>query len=305
MAINPYLVDDTGAQNLVEDITIEIIKGTGRDVVYVPRNYVNLDRIFGEDLSANFTNSYTIEAYVDTYKGFAGTDVVNQFGIEVKDKLELTIAKKRFEQEVTANVTTITRPREGDLIYFPLSKSLFEINFVEHENPFYALGKRYSYYLTCEMFTYSLENITTGNSAINEIYTNSYRTFYDLGLTGLTGANQFYSGQHVIQSGACGGVGQVWEWISGNSTGYVLTIDILSGTFSAGSFVYGTGDTAGVFMGTTAYIIGITANDNRYVSFGPSKTLKGENDIFERENFANNITPFNECDPFSERGCSC
>ncbi|MFN9900169.1 MAG: hypothetical protein ACK55Z_15535, partial [bacterium] len=170
-------------------------------IVYVPRQYANLDKIFGEDIGSNFTTSYIIEAYVDTYKGFNGTDIVNQFGIEVKDKLEITMAKRRFEEEVTSVEANITRPREGDLIYFPLSKSLFEINFVEHENPFYALGKRYSYFLTCEMFSYSMEKINTGNTAINEIYTGSYRHFYDLYLTHLTGGGTFYQGQFVHQTG--------------------------------------------------------------------------------------------------------
>lgn len=297
MAINPYLGDDTGAQNLVEDITIEIIKGTGRDIIYVPRQYVNLDRLFGEDLATNFTNSYTIEAYVDTYRGFNGTDIVNQFGIEVKDKLEITMAKRRFEEEVTANVPSITRPREGDLIYFPLSGSLFEINFVEHENPFYALGKRYSYYLTCEMFSYSMEKMTTGNTAIDQIYTNSSRTFYDFVLTSLTGGGTFYPGQYVMQSGGSGGMGQIWTW---GASGSILTVDILSGTFSTAYSLYGTGDTAGNFAGTTASILSITANDNRYMAFGPSKTLKGNNDDIEQERFADNIVPFDQTDPFSQ-----
>jgi hypothetical protein len=98
MPTNPYLQEYSGEQNLVEDITIEIIKGMGRDVIYIPRQYVDLDRIFGEDISSKFTNSYPIEAYVDSWKGFNGTDIVNQFGIEVKDKLSLTIAKRRFEE---------------------------------------------------------------------------------------------------------------------------------------------------------------------------------------------------------------
>lgn len=298
MAINPYLGDDTGQQNLVEDITIEVIKGTGRDVVYVPRQYANLDRIFGEDLGSHFTTSYTIEAYVDTYKGFNGTDIVNQFGIEVKDKLELTIAKRRFEEEITSNESSITRPREGDLIYFPLSKSLFEINFVEHENPFYALGKRYSYFLTCEMFTYSMEKINTGNTAINEIYTGTCRTFYDLALTNLTGGGTFYPGQYVRQTGGSGGYGNIWLW---GASGSILTIDITSGTFSTEYPIYGIGDTAGEFAGTTASIVSITPNTNCYVSFGPSKTLKGNNEDFEQERFANNIIQsFNENDPFAE-----
>jgi hypothetical protein len=107
--------------------------------------------------------------YLQSYKGFEGTDIISQFGIEIKDKVTLVFARKRFSEEVTINDTTITRPREGDLIYFPASKSLFEINFVEHENPFYPLGKLYSYYITAELFTYSYEKINTNITALDNV----------------------------------------------------------------------------------------------------------------------------------------
>jgi hypothetical protein len=109
--------------------------------------------------------------YIQSFKGFDGTDVITQFGLEIKDKITLIMARKRFKEEVTDIDRSITRPREGDLIYFPLSKSLFEINFVEHENPFYPLGKLYSYQITAELFTYSYEKITTTNTDINSPYT--------------------------------------------------------------------------------------------------------------------------------------
>ena len=61
-----------------------------------------------------------------------------------------------------------TRPREGDLVYFPLGQRLFEIKFVEHEDPFYQLGKNYVYQLKCELFEYEDEVIDT---TIHEIDT--------------------------------------------------------------------------------------------------------------------------------------
>lgn len=297
MPVNPYFQDYAGEQNLVEDVTIEIIQGMGRDVIYVPRQYANIDRIFGEDIATKFTNSYTIEAYVDSWKGFNGTDIVNQFGIEVKDKLSLTISKKRFEQLITANDGTITRPREGDLIYFPLSKSIFEINFVEHENPFYPLGKRYSYFLTCEMFSYSMEKISTGHTFINEIYDTSYRTFYDLNILSFVGASAFYEGQKIVGSS---GSGEIIDWIAGTTT---MTINILSGTFASGTTIYTIGNSAGNRPMSYAYISGITANPNRYMSYGPGKSLKGNNEDFEAERFNENIVPFDEKNPFSEGSC--
>lgn len=171
MAVNPYFYNYGNEQNLVEDITIEIIKATGQDCLYVPRQYLNIDRLFGENPASSFTKTYTIEMYLQSYKGFEGTDIISQFGIEIKDKVTLVFARKRFNEEVTVNDVTITRPREGDLIYFPASKSLFEINFVEHENPFYPLGKLYSYYITAELFTYSYEKINTNITALDNVST--------------------------------------------------------------------------------------------------------------------------------------
>ena len=171
MAVNPYFYNYGNEQNLVEDMTIEIIKATGQDCLYVPRQYLNIDKIFGENPASSFTKTYTLEMYLQSYKGFEGTDIISQFGIEIKDKVTLVFARKRFSEEVTLNDITITRPREGDLIYFPASKSLFEINFVEHENPFYPLGKLYSYYVTAELFTYSYEKINTNISYIDSVST--------------------------------------------------------------------------------------------------------------------------------------
>ena len=169
MAINPYFYNNTNEQNLVEDITVEIIKATGQDCLYVPREYLSIDKVFGEDPGSSFTTTYTIEMYLQSFKGFDGTDIITQFGIEIKDKVSLVFAKRRFKEEVTNKNTAITRPREGDLIYFPTSKSLFEINFVEHENPFYPLGKLYSYMITAELFTYSYEKIDTDIPALDSV----------------------------------------------------------------------------------------------------------------------------------------
>jgi hypothetical protein len=149
--------------------------------LYVPRKYFNVDRVFGENPASYFEKTYTIEMYIMSFKGFEGTDVITQFGIEIKDKINLVLSRKRFREEVTTIEPTIIRPREGDLIYFPLSKSLFEINFVEHENPLYPLGKLYSYMITAELFTYSYEKIDTTNQNVNKPYTttgaNSGATF--------------------------------------------------------------------------------------------------------------------------------
>ena len=173
MATNPYInLTNVGTeQRLVEDITVELIQGMGQDCYYIPRIYFHIDKLFGEDPTTSFEKTYKIEMYIQSYKGFDGTDVITQFGLEIKDKISLLMARRRFREQVTVYDSSLIRPREGDLIYFPLSKSLFEINFVEHENPLYPLGRLYSYQITAELFTYSYEKIDTVNSDINKPYT--------------------------------------------------------------------------------------------------------------------------------------
>lgn len=175
MATNPYinLTNRHSEQDLVEDITVEVIQAMGQDCYYIPRKYFVVDKLFGEDPGSSFEKIYTVEMYIQSFKGFDGTDIITQFGIEIKDKITLLVARRRFRDQVTNQDPTVIRPREGDLIYFPLSKSLFEINFVEHENPLYPLGKLYSYQITAELFTYSYEKIDTANSSVNTPYTST------------------------------------------------------------------------------------------------------------------------------------
>jgi hypothetical protein len=170
---NPYFQNYQPEQDLVEGITIEIIQATGVDCYYIPRDYLSIDKIFGEDPGSYFDNAYVLEMYLQSFRGFEGNDVITQFGLEIKDKVNLVFARKRFKQEVTDKNGSITRPREGDLIYFPPSKSLFEINFVEHENPFYPLGRLYSYFITAELFTYSYEKLSTSIEAVDQLVNNT------------------------------------------------------------------------------------------------------------------------------------
>ena len=171
---SPYFKENSSEQNLVEDLSIESIKINGRAMVYIPRQLINEDKLFGEDTEAKFDDGYEIEMYIQSVNGFEGDgDILSKFGIQINDRMDLVVARKRFEQEVTTYQSEIVRPREGDLIFFPLSRTLFEINFVEHENPFYQLGKLYTYYLTCETFTYSHEDMDTGFSQIDALETDT------------------------------------------------------------------------------------------------------------------------------------
>jgi hypothetical protein len=151
-------------QNLYEDLVIESLKMYGQDVYYIPRSAISKDEILNEEYS-RFEEAYTIELYIPNVEGFGGEgNLLSKFGLQIRDQATFIISKKRFSQLVSldSNVIASERPREGDLIYLPLSKSLFEIKFVEHEKPFYQLSHFVIYELECELFEYSAEQFETG-----------------------------------------------------------------------------------------------------------------------------------------------
>lgn len=180
MPVNPYFKEYIGEQNLLHDLTVETIRTMGRDMIYIPREYLNKDLVFGEDPISQFKDVYTIEMYIQNVTSFAGQmNVINKFGINITDKVTLQVAKRRFDEIVYANNNLIKTPREGDLIYFPFNKSLFEINYVEDKMPFFQFGILTTYTLTCELFTYSFETIETGVEEIDEVEDKrKYNMFY-------------------------------------------------------------------------------------------------------------------------------
>jgi len=147
----------------------------GVEVYYIPRRYLTEKTIIKEVIESKFDNAYPLEAYVDTYDGYEGQGtLLSKFGVQPLNDLSLIISKERFETYIsplTKNIPDIklsTRPKEGDLIWFPLGDRLFEIKFVEHEKPFYQLQKTYVYELRCELFRYEDEVIDTGVEEIDD-----------------------------------------------------------------------------------------------------------------------------------------
>lgn len=163
----------TNEQRLVEDLVIESLKIYGHDVYYLPRTIVNRDLILDEDALSQFTQAYSLEMYLENVDGFEGEgDLFTKFGIEVRDSATFILSKRRWEQLVQTSGGTFQldgRPAEGDLLYFGKTGSLFEIKYVEFQNPFYQLGKIYVFKLQCELFDYSSEVLKTGIEAIDDI----------------------------------------------------------------------------------------------------------------------------------------
>ena len=171
-----YFSHGTKSEQLLhEDITVEAISIYGQNFYYIPRQLVAKDEILGEDRLSEFKKAFSIEMYLENDGGFEGQGAfIQRFGgMMMEQSATLTVARRRWDQLVGRfGVTTIpSRPNEGDLLYFPLTDGLFEIKFVQHQDPFYQIGKLFVYKLEVELFQYSSERISTGTTQIDDFET--------------------------------------------------------------------------------------------------------------------------------------
>jgi hypothetical protein len=297
MTLNPYIRLHNHTykpeQNLVEDLTVEAIKIHGLEMYYSPRELVVRDDIFGESKYSRFNSFSMIEMYMDTTQAFEGGDTFTKFGFEIRDSVKFTVSKKRFIRE-----TGKGRPLEGDLLFLPLNRGLFEIKFVEHENPFYQLGKLFSYQLTCELFQYSEEEFNTGVEQIDVI---NEETGYklDIGLETTYGTGSFRKGDFVYQfqngsttGGTSGETARAKiQAIDNNRSPNKLSVTDVSGKWLFGS------------NQTPSYL---TKSDNSiYAKISPitSRERLGILDIannLQIQSEANSILNFDESNPFDD-----
>ena len=278
MATNIYFQNSITDQNLLNEINREVIQQAGIDVMYIPRTLVKEDLVLGEDVLSQFNTAYEIEMYVKSSDNFGGPDdAISRFGLDISDELILVVHAESFKF-----ATNNTTPLEGDLIYFPLSKGLFEIKFVEDEQPFYQIGKNYVFELTCEVFQYGEEKIDTGTDADKVERENAYAV--DLLLTaGGTGTyivdEEVYQGANLA---AATSKAIVVSWVVSTRT---LRINNISGTFATGTNITGSDSSA---------VWSLTSYDDQLLPTTPY----ADNKIFETDGDA--ILDFSESDPFSE-----
>lgn len=206
MATNLYFSQKVRSeQQLYEDIVIESLKMFGQDIYYLPRTLVAEDTILGEDVASKFGTSYKIEMYIENTEGFDGEgDLFSRFGVEIRDQATFVVSRRRwtqvgrrFDNELDEN-----RPKEGDLIYLPMTNKLFEVMHVEHESPFYQLSNLPVFKLRCELFEYSDEDLDTGVDAIDAIEQKAYSVYLTLnawesGDSDLGHNPNFKPGEHV------------------------------------------------------------------------------------------------------------
>jgi hypothetical protein len=264
-------------QHLYEDLVVESLRMYGHETYYLPREIVEEDSILGEDVQSTFGDAYSVEMYLENTEGFEGEgDLMSKFGVQVRDQATFVLSLRTWERFISldSNLATSLRPNEGDLIYFPLSGSMFEIKFVEHEDPFYQVGKLFVFKLQCELFEYSGEDFDTGTGAdLIEL-----DQAYSLGLT-MNGTTAYNIGENVTKGGVV--VGEVQT-----SLGNATTLIHNSATLTVGDTL------VGVDSGVSDTIAAI--NDVLNMNNDGS----AQNKDFEDK--ADNYLDFSETNPFGE-----
>jgi len=287
MPTNSYFrnFDAKNEQELLHSLVSEAIQIYGHDVSYIPRTLVNEDTILGEDSISEYKDAHSVEMFIKSIDGFEGEgDLISKFGLEVRDQIVFSLARRAWE-----GLDIGTRPKEGDLIYFPLTEKLFQIMFVEHETPFYQTGALPTFDLTCELFTYSDEKIDTGIEEVDVIEQKQslVRTFE---LTSVSGT--FTEGE-TVTGGTSSKIAEVARWDS--STSYLYLIN-LTGNFTIGEIVTGADSLA---TGTYSVAQTTTETTETLQTIDDStSTQVSSNKQFEID--ADSVFDFTESNPFGE-----
>lgn len=293
-------------QDLYEDIVTEAIKTYGFEVYYLPRNLVSRDMLLNEDIQSKFGDAYMIEMYIDNVDGFDGDGTLfSKFGLEIRNQATFVVSRRQWSKLVGFwnNGIISNRPAEGDLIYFPLTRSMFEIKFTEAKTPFYQLSKVPTWRLQCELFEYSNEEITTGIKDLDQVQYDS-ATEYVFDIENSNGTN-FQIGEIVTQ--VIGVDSEVYAKVlrfeqptSGALRIYLGQITSNTGAFAqfkvtAGASDVLTGGTSGAEWDITrVYDIDDTDINRTFVNSNEN----AQNRDFEID--GNDIIDFTEANPFGD-----
>ena len=268
-------------QHLYEDLVVESLRMYGQETFYLPRNIVETDTIFDEDVQSTFGDAYSVEMYIENTEGFEGEgDLMSKFGVEIRDQATFVLAVRSWERFVSTdqNLVTSLRPNEGDLIYLPLSGSLFEIKFVEHEQPFYQVGKLFVFKLQAELFEYAGEDFDTGTDVDLVETEQAYRV--DLRMNA---GSSYTIGENLTLSGNV--VGEVVGYSEDVSPNQLEVIHVTT-TFRVGDTI------VGATSGSSRTIASITDVTTM------SQDANAQNLDFEGK--ADNYLDFSETNPFGE-----
>lgn len=167
-----YYGGTTGEQGLVQDLVDEQIKLFGTDIYYLPRTLIT-DGVLDDVIYNKFESQFQVEMLLQNVEGFGSpSEFISKFGLRITDEVRFVVSQRRWEEASAGSTLTVpTRPNEGDLLYFPLTQDIYEIKFVEREDPFYQLGKIYFYTMTAEIYEYGSDDISTGVEEIDVLET--------------------------------------------------------------------------------------------------------------------------------------
>ena len=271
-------------QKTIENLIVETIEIYGQDIYYVPRTIVNKDTVFGEDSDTKFESAKAIRAYVNNVEGWEGQgELLSKFGVRIEDKTTFIFSRDKFKEHVDdSTVLNVEgRPNEGDLIWFPVTKHLFQIMFVEAEKPFYQLGKGYVWECQCELFEYSDEEIDTGITDLDNIET-AFANAITVGL--VAGGSGTFTAGETVTGGTSNVTAEVKSFDSATRTLIVIN---RSGTFSVPETL--TGGTSSASWTTATY-----------------NTIQNTNSEYDQNNdfetADNDIIDFSETNPFGTVG---
>ena len=268
-------------QHLYEDLVVESLRIYGHETYYLPREVIEEDTILGEDVQSKFGDAYSVEMYLENTDAFEGEgDLFSKFGVQVKDQATFVISLRTWERFISldSNLATSLRPNEGDLIYFPMSGSIFEIKFVEHENPFYQVGKLFVFKMQCELYEYSGEDFDTGIDTIDIVEDQqAYQIVLNMDSTG---TGNYTANESLTRDGI--NVGEVVSW---TPSSHKLSLKDNTTTLLVGDTIVG----ANGASYDISSIVDVLSFDN-----------DGNAQNKDLEDNADNYLDFSETNPFGE-----
>lgn len=277
-----YYSGYSGEQDLVQDLVDEQIKLFGTDIYYLPRNILK-ENTLDDIIYSKFEDQFQIEMYLQNVEGFGETEFISKFGLKVTDEIKFIVSQRRWIEEATANnYKSIIRPLEGDLLFFPLTKDLYEIKFVEVEAAFHQFGKLQFYQLTAEIYEMGNEKIDTGIADI-DLIESILTPAIDIVMVAGSDTLDYEEGETITGS-ITGYTAEVSNW---NSTTRTLTIITRTGTFAENEFLLGS------TSGANWQVESFRTQEDPNTEYDQNKYLQDESD---------EILDFSEKNPFGEYG---
>ena len=273
-------------QHLYEDIVVESLRMYGQEVFYLPRKVVEENDIFNEEVQASILDAYSVEMYIENTDGFEGEgDLLSKFGVEIRDQATFIISVRTWERFISLdeNLASSFRPNEGDLIYLPLSGSMFEIKFVEHEDPFYQIGKLFVFKMRCELFEYANEDFDTDVLDIDQI---EDQQAYIVEFTMAGGGSGTFAANENVKLSGTDDTAVVGEVVSWRADTRILKLKDVTRTFQVNDVIVGIESAASHTIQTITDVLTM-AND-------------GQADNLEFENNDGDYLDLSETNPFGE-----